>query len=685
MKYSWILIMALAAGCAEQTPVDLAPCPCLEGYTCCPSLGQCLPTGSAVTLCPSTTRPPPLSCTLEENDDGSSLIRCSDGTTYPGKDAPELCGAPDIFGDVHLGAAVGLEIIRGVRRIVGTLDLGSVDQATALTIELPCLQSVDRLSVQNIQRAPLILSLPALTSAREVYLSNNVTELEAPLLTEVDQLTVSTTELSSLEGLRGLRHVRNNLVIADNPRLTSLAGLTRTATVGTLEIRGQALVSADALSGLRWVTRYIEIRQTSISSLSWLRDTRIDGAVGLTENALRSLDGLGGRPLLRGSLRIDEPALASLDALSALETVEGNVEIAGGTFTSLAPLHALSRAYEVSLHRTQVTSLEGLPPVLTTSGVSISDNPALRSLEGLVVQPSGDWLTITITGNTQLADLSLRGPADFPTTLEIQDNPSLTDLRGLEWLTTARSLHVVSNERLAHLTGLDGLIHIDGLTLRDNLALVDVRGLEALRALSGSVYIDGNARLEDLSALADATLTVSWLEIRGNRLSSLRGLEHFSGEVNQLNLRDEPALIDLVGLGRLGAVRNLELSGNAALLSLQGLRIEQVLDGVSISNHASLRSLVTSGRLPAMRRLSVNSNPRLTELEPASSATISESLALTSNVCLPQCLAATYRDRTEALLPTVQTSISGNRRDCTCTTAPDGTVTAQCPPRIECD
>lgn len=33
----------------------------------------------------------------------------------------------------------------------------------------------------------------------------------------------------------------------------------------------------------------------------------------------------------------------------------------------------------------------------------------------------------------------------------------------------------------------------------------------------------------------------------------------------------------------------------------------------------------------------------------------------------------------------ISTAFSGNRRDCTCTTAPDGTVTAQCPPRIECD
>jgi len=57
---------------------------------------------------------------------------------------------------------------------------------------------------------------------------------------------------------------------------------------------------------------------------------------------------------------------------------------------------------------------------------------------------------------------------------------------------------------------------------------------------------------------------------------------------------------------------------------------------------------------------------------------------VSTNACLPQCLVSTLRDRVEATTG-ISTTFSGNRRDCTCTTAPDGTVTAQCPPRIECD
>jgi hypothetical protein len=683
MKSSWILIMALAAGCAEQTPVDLAPCPCLEGYTCCPSLGQCLPTGSAVTLCPSTTRPPPLSCTLEENDDGSSLIRCSDGSTFPGKEAPPECGEPDVYSDVEINDIASATRLRGVRRIQGLLRVGSNRQSIVQTIELPCLESVDRIDVSNTDRAPVSLSLPALTAAREVSLAYNVIAFEAARLAEVDRLEIRNTDLSSLQGLRGLRHVRDKLIIASNEQLTSLDGLVATATVGDLELNGPELVSAEGLSGLRWVTGGIDIGGTGLSSLAWLGRARLDGPTRLSRNALRTLEGLEGRPVLRGDLVIDEPALDSLDALSGLTTVEGNLEIKGGTFTSVAPLHALTRAFTWVLSGTQVTSLEGLPEALVTGGVGIDGNHDLRSLEGLVVLPSGDWLDISITGNAALADVALRGPADSNMRIYVSENPSLVDLRGLEWMTRASAVTVAANAQLAHLTGLDRLTRVGTLTLSDNPVLLDLHGLEGVSASIDTVRFYGNASLADLGALSGATLSGS-VELRGNRLTSLRGLANSAPELGQLSIRDEPALLDLSGLGPLTSVRSLEITRNGALVSLAGLQVDRVVGYFTISGNPSLRTLASSNPISSVQRLEVSSNPRLTDLAWISSATVTDALSVSTNACLPQCLVSTLRDRVEATTG-ISTTFSGNRRDCTCTTAPDGTVTAQCPPRIECD
>ena len=110
-------------------------------------------------------------------------------------------------------------------------------------------------------------------------------------------------------------------------------------------------------------------------------------------------------------------------------------------------------------------------------------------------------------------------------TLFISGNGLLTNLSGLESVTTVGGLQLVDNPVLSSLAGLSGLVSVTGrLRVLRNPALLSVAGLRHLTSIGGRLELVDNiglSSLEDLSSLA----TVGGLQVEGNdALPSAQGL-----------------------------------------------------------------------------------------------------------------------------------------------------------------
>lgn len=139
-----------------------------------------------------------------------------------------------------------------------------------------------------------------------------------------------------------------------------------------------------------------------------------------------------------------------------------------------------------------------------------------------------------------------------------------------------------------------------------------------------------SAELEDLSALSALRSVSGTLEIAGNaQLDDLAGLEQLR-QVGSLAIHDNPELNDLGGLERLAQVRAIVISDNDELSSLSGLsgvtRVEQlVLDHNGLYQTAGLSALTEVGQLV------IENNPRLNSLRGLSSLTHARSVEIRRN------------------------------------------------------
>ncbi len=114
--------------------------------------------------------------------------------------------------------------------------------------------------------------------------------------------------------------------------------------------------------------------------------------------------------------------------------------------------------------------------------------------------------------------------------LLIYDNEALTNLSGLDNLTSAGSVDIVTNPSLMNLQGLNNLTTLTQgrLYLAGNYNLIDVLDLEKLESISGSLRLDGNTSLASLNGLENLNHIGGWLNIvfGNDSLKSLKPLSN---------------------------------------------------------------------------------------------------------------------------------------------------------------
>jgi len=224
----------------------------------------------------------------------------------------------------------------------------------------------------------------------------------------------------------------------------------------------------------------------------------------------------------------------------------------------------------------------------------IADNPLLTNLSGLNnLTTVGGKLEISLMEIESLTGLESLNYTDG---LYVSNNPNLASLNGLESLsdTGSEDFRIAFNDGLTSLSGLDNLEVIGGnFSLSENVLLTNLTGLENLTTISGDLLISSLTNLTSINSLSNLNTIGGSLTIGYNHdLLSLNGLESLN-VINSVGISQNNALTSLSGLDGLTSITdNLHIADNESLLSLSGLNnLGLIGEFTTIRDNPSLTSL----------------------------------------------------------------------------------------------
>ena len=357
----------------------------------------------------------------------------------------------------------------------------------------------------------------------------------------------------------------------------------------------------------------------------------VDSVLRIADNALlTNLDGLSALTSA-GEIWIgNNTALADIGGLSSLERVR-DFTMYGNSVTSVAALHRLTEIpYDLELLEEQLRTVDGLENLervgatLALKGAALEDLSGFRSLrtigERLLIYET-EALT-DLTGFSALEEIELHDPGDayYQRSLHLLYNDALTSLRGLEGLTELRGdVYIGYNDALRDLTGLDNVVRIEGdLQLSSNAALYNLAGLESLTSVE-ELSIYGHGALTEIDALANLRDVGAgvFLDFNGSltNVDGLTGLQHADILADSNGLQNLDGLINLQSGGLLWFYFNRDLSDISGLRNVreaEWIRLEHLkgyttLDGVfPVLEHALLtvgecEGLTSLGTIPNLR------------------------------------------------------------------------------------
>jgi hypothetical protein len=311
---------------------------------------------------------------------------------------------------------------------------------------------------------------------------------------------------ADLRPLHALQRVEGDLILNGQPEAEGEVGIVSLEGLEQLEEVGGSILleslAAPTLAPLRHLRRVgsITIRRLSrLRDLAGLENLLSYGIIlELTQNPdLATLEPLVvPRDMGGGLLNIGQnAALSDLGALGALEAVE-TLLVTGTAVTNLDALANLRRVQLIDISSNAALSdASGLAGLESAQSLRFADNPELEAL------PAFGQLTqagfVAITGNAKLSAFpafpQLRQLAsEFSGSLGVEDNPSLTELRGLEALESADAVSIRRNARLARVE------------------------LPALRDVHQSLVVTSNPSLDAASLSSLTALAAPFAKVAGN-------------------------------------------------------------------------------------------------------------------------------------------------------------------------
>ncbi|MDP2316241.1 MAG: MopE-related protein [Pseudomonadota bacterium] len=419
------------------------------------------------------------------------------------------------------------------------------------------------------------------------------------------RVDAATTDLTPLACLC---EVTGTVEIYDNPGLTTLDGLGGLARAHSLQIlRARALTSLEGLTSLRSLDSLYVGESRSLARLGGMRLHGEMAYVRILSSPVTDLAGLDDVDTI-ATLELDDlPALTSVDGLDAVVSIEDAELIDLPVLANLDGLRSLTVAGTLAFHRLDaLADVEGLAALLSVDSFTLATAPRLASLAPMTsLRRLG---VVALYWNDTLADITpLAAIPATDASVYLVDNPLLADLSPLDGLSQA-ALLTISGNAVTSIAPLWNLGSVDELVLAE--AVVDLSPLGRLYAAE-HLELHGTAAT-DLTGLGGLA-RVDTLVLDGNpNLADLSALSNV--QVDAVALYDNDALTDLTGLVgvRGGVTRSLELLGNDALVTLDGLGTFGELANLMITDNTVLADVSALDALTTVQdNLYVTGNPAL--------------------------------------------------------------------------
>jgi len=389
---------------------------------------------------------------------------------------------------------------------------------------------------------------------------------------------------------------------------------------GCTEIEGNVIISGGNIKNLSGLNLLEAIGGElfiaycdSLISLNGLNNlTSIGGNVDLSANPrLKDLIGLDNITSINGYLWIEyNDSLQSLDGLEGLTAINGKIQIAGNT--RLTNIEGLSNIDPNSITNLLILENSSLADCNAQSICDYITNPTgtidiMNNLPGCncpgeiaincgVVIPCLPYGNYHLNHQYQIDSFSTYYPDCITLNGQVKITGSdITNLNGLNLITSINGSLVVSETSISSLEGLGALDSISGyfdIALNNNL--ISVEGLDNLKFVGQDLDIIQNHQLENFEGFNSLTRVGSFLRFWYNsNLKSIRGFSYLSSVDGNLWIESNSDLTDLSGFANVDSVgEQLYFRGNASLKDFSGLgSISVVGTNVILINNDSLLSL----------------------------------------------------------------------------------------------
>lgn len=573
--------------------------------------------------------------------DGMLVISGSDITNLRSLSSLKRAGSIVISDNPRLSSLTGLDALERISS-------DRTQSSTGLTISRNAiLTNIDALiSLQTIVRGPLVTA---------IEISDN------PVLKNINGLV----SITSLEA--GLS-ITNNASLENIDGLKNLTEIKQGAYHGYVTIRGNAsLKNLDGFSSLRSIDAarngglFIQNNPllANIDGLSLLTaiNAQIGGGLVIENNAsLKNLNGLkavsqiGWGPA--GEIRIqNNSSLENVDGLSSVKAIG----FTGGAFAMVVVNNPMLARCCGLFPILSLLSPEVLNQLVTMNGNGSNCTKEDIMAGGSCAAPKCDDPIVVLRSQKDVDAFSCTSVAGHL----LISGPDITNVLSLSSLTSAGSIAIVNNPKLASLDGLDKLVNVSpdpvlnmtGVTISGNAILTNIDALSSLRTIGRGAYVAltiyDNPMLNNVDGLISITSLNAGVTIASNaRLENIDGLRNLteiksilaeprpSFNSGHLAIRDNPSLKNINGLSSLEILVASESAGvyienNPLLTNIDGL---SSLTAINAENRASLAIAYNDNlkNLDGLRSLtsitwkqegsiSIQSNPALENVDGLSS------------------------------------------------------------------
>lgn len=351
--------------------------------------------------------------------------------------------------------------------------------------------------------ASFTLALPSLeTITGDVTASELETGLrliELPKLTRLDgDLHLeSAVELTRI-ALPAATEITGEIAITQASKLTAieLGALTRSGPIQIQLASRLATLSAPVLASVRQprtLAAGIRLQLVALETVELPALRSVEGGVRFESNAaLRTVR----LPVLESTAQLFVSS-CNLDSLSAPRLVSGGIVQLIGAQVHALDLAGLSTAQSIDFLDSTVDDLAGLRSLRDVNLLALNNVGGVKNLTDL--ESLRTVRSLGLHNNTELTSLDgLDQLTDLPGRLDVVGNAALDSIAGLRNVRHVGDDVVLSGSPALAGIALSSLQRIDGdLTIADLDAVTDLAGLDQLTTVSGNIAIRDNAQLPE--------------------------------------------------------------------------------------------------------------------------------------------------------------------------------------------